>query len=89
MEETKDYQERLEKALSEIRKDRLLDKKLSLVEFKCVFCDVKFERAVDCSNHVRKNHVREQVSQLTRPKENASYPCFYCGFYMTNSKDVI
>jgi vacuolar-type H+-ATPase subunit I/STV1 len=92
--ETKDYQERLEEALSELKKERLLDKKLSLMEFKCVFCDVKFESAVDCSKHVRENHVRDQVSQTTKPKENLSdkddsYPCFYCGFYMTNSKDVI
>ena len=35
--EKTDYQERLEEALSELRKERLLDKKLSLVEFKCVF----------------------------------------------------
>ena len=92
--EKTDYQERLEEALSELRKERLLDKKLSLVEFKCVFCDVKFESAVDCRKHVRDTHVRDQVSQTTKPKEKLNdkdplYPCFYCGFYMTNSKDVL
>ena len=72
----------------------LLDKKKTLMEFKCMSCDMKFKSAVECSQHVREIHAKDQVSQTTEPNKivkefDAPYPCFYCGFYFTQNKDVL
>ena len=39
------------------------------MELKCVFCDMKFKTAVECSQRMRESHVKDQVSQTTEPKE--------------------
>ena len=43
----------LEETLSELRSIELIDKKEALMGFKCVFRDMKYKSAVECSQHVR------------------------------------
>ena len=32
-------------------------------KFNCIYCEAKFESAVDLGQHVKENHVKDQVSQ--------------------------
>ena len=48
----------------------------------CYICEDKFKSKVELSQHIRGNHVKEQVTQTKRQKlitsEFFKYPCFYC-----------
>ena len=50
--------------------------------YDCVFCGDKFKSKVELSNHVRRKHSQDQVSQTDQPKTEKDifpkYPCFYC-----------
>ena len=66
-------------------------------DFVCAFCDNSFESRVQLSGHVRKSHVKHQVSQTSMKNtekcaqtedlienDDLEHPCFYCGERLTD-----
>ena len=101
--EKKELQKKFDKKLSELdvmKNERLLENN-NKVNFKCSFCDDKYECAVELSQHVRRNHYKDQISQtrqafaniFTQTEEKSEtitceYPCFYCGNIICSSEDL-
>ena len=66
------------------------------IQVECPFCGVEFPNRVDLSDHVRCNHVKDQVCQTQPANEplqkiniESSYPCFYCGKIITSSNEML
>ena len=68
---------------------------MSEVEFNCPSCDDMFTSRVELSQHVRKNHHRDQVCQTEAFNNNEAltvnveYPCFYCEQTINDSKEQL
>ena len=65
------------------------------VNFRCTLCDEKCESKVNLSQHVRKIHHKDQVSQTQanpvkiETELNSEYPCFYCGQRICSSEEKL
>ena len=59
------------------------------------FFDQEFQSKVDLSDHVRVNHVKDQVCQTIseggrkKPNSEPDFPCFYCGKVIMNSEKAL
>ena len=106
--EKKELQERLDKSFSELDaiKNEMLHENNNIVaevNFKCWLCDDKCESAVELSQHVRRNHYKDQISQTIQVAANVFtqtedesetntceyfYPCFYCGKIISSAEEL-
>lgn len=55
----------------------------------CPYCNFEFSSRVDVSDHVRVNHVKDEVCQTQESPIKSVYPCFYCEKEIMNTTDCI
>ena len=55
----------------------------------CPYCNFEFSSRVDVSDHVRVNHVKDEVCQTQESPIKSVYPCFYCEKEIMNTTDCL